>query len=94
MSRRARWAELARGHAKRKLGGVDSGGGNNPGVLVGEPAAWLRERINGADFTLRGLQAELAERNVTAAYKAVWRFVHGEKLTFKKKRFARRAGSP
>jgi transposase len=40
------------------------------------------------------LQAELAERNVTAAYKAVRRFVHGEKLTLKKKRSARRAGSP
>ena len=54
------------------------------GVLVGEPAAWLRERIAGADFTLRGLQAELAERNVRTAYKAVWRFVHAEKLKYQK----------
>ena len=71
---------------KAKTGSVAPGkmGGHNPGVLVGEPAAWLRERIAGADFTLRSLQAELAERNVRAAYKAVWRFVHAEKLTYKK----------
>ena len=76
---------------KARTGSVAPGqmGGNNPGVLVGDPAAWLRERIAAADFTLRGLRAELAERNVNAAYKAVWRFVHGEKLTFKKKRSAR-----
>ena len=55
---------------------------------------WLRERIAKADFALRGLQAELAERNVKAAYRAVWKFVHGEKLTFKKKRSARRADPP
>ena len=83
--------------ARKKLtGSVAPGkmGGNIPGTLVGEPAVWLRERIAKADFTLRGLQAELAERNVNAAYKAVWKFVHGEKLTFKKKRIARRAGPP
>ena len=76
---------------KAKTGSVAPGkmGGHNPGVLVGEPAAWLRERIAGADFTLRGLQAELAERDVRAAYKAVWRFVHAEKLTYKKKAFCR-----
>ena len=79
---------------KTRTGSLAPGrmGGNNPGVLVGAPAAWLRERIAGADFTLRGLQAELAERNVRAAYKAVWRFVHAEKLTYKKKRSAGRAG--
>ncbi len=79
---------------KTRTGSVAPGrmGGNNPGVLIGEPAAWLRERIGGADFTLRGLQAELAERNIHAAYKAVWRFVHAEKLTYKKKRSAGRAG--
>ena len=81
---------------KRATGSVATGkmGGNVPGTLVGEPAAWLRERINRADFTLRGLRAELAERDVNAAYRAVWRFVRGEKLTFKKKRPALRAGSP
>lgn len=70
-------------------------GGNIKGVLVGEPAQWLRQRIaGGADFTLRGLQAELAARDIKAAYKAIWNFVHREKLTFKKKRSGRRAGSP
>ena len=81
---------------KKATGSVAPGkmGGNTVGTLVGEPAVWLRERIAKADFTLRGLRAELAERNVNAAYKAVWKFVHGEKLTFKKKRAARRTGAP
>ena len=79
---------------KKATGSVAPGkmGGNKKGTLVGEPAVWLRERIARADFTLRGLRAELAERNVHAAYKAVWRFVHAEKLTFKKKRARRRTG--
>ena len=81
---------------KKATGSVAPGkmGGGKLATLRGEPAAWLRERIAKADFTLRGLQAELAGRNVKAAYRAVWKFVHGEKLTFKKKRSARRADPP
>jgi transposase len=42
-------------------------------------------------FTLRGLVAELAARGVKVDYVQVWRFVHAEGLSFKKKRAARRA---
>ena len=54
---------------------------------------WLLERTR-SDFTLRGLVAELAERGVKVDYVQVWRFVHAEGLSFKKKRPARRATAP
>jgi transposase len=41
------------------------------------------------DFTLRGLVVELAECGVKVDYRTVWNFVHGERLSFKKKRSAR-----
>ena len=69
-------------------------GGHVPLKLAGAHGQWLRERMAGADFTLRGLKAELAERNVNVDYRTVWKFVHREKLTFKKKRSARRTGPP
>ena len=37
------------------------------------------------EFTLRGLVAELAERGLKVDYRSVWKFVHAEKLSFKKK---------
>jgi transposase len=53
---------------------------------------WLLSRMaDGKDFTLRGLQAELAWRGVKVDYKTVWTFVHAEGLSFKKKRSAKRA---
>jgi hypothetical protein len=39
---------------------------------------------DGRDFTLRGLQAELAERGVKVDYRTVWNFVRAEGLSFKK----------
>ncbi len=46
---------------------------------------WLLSRMgNGRDFTLRGLQAELAERGVRVDYRTVWNFVHAEGLIFNK----------
>jgi transposase len=63
-------------------------GGYKVGVLVGH-RDWLLERT-ARDFTLRGLVAELGERGVKVDYVQVWRFVHAEGLTFKKKRAARR----
>ena len=39
-----------------------------------------------ADFTLRGLVAELAERGLKVDYRSVWNFVHAEKLSYKKRR--------
>jgi transposase len=47
---------------------------------------WLMARMAaGPDFTLRGLRAELAERDTEVSYDAVWRFVRQARLTFKKK---------
>src|SRR5258708_7030403 len=44
-------------------------------------------------FTLRGLVAELAERGLKVDYRAVWNFVHAEKLSFKKNRGGQRTRS-
>lgn len=60
-------------------------GGYKPCRLSGEYADWLRTRIAGEDFTLRGLVAELAERGLKVDYKSVWIFVHREGVSFKKK---------
>ena len=65
-------------------------GGYKPRLLSGELRDWLLERVR-RDFTLRGLVAELGERGVKVDYVQVWRFVHAEGLSFKKKRAARRA---
>ncbi len=81
----------------RETGSVAPGqiGGHKPRILSGANRDWLLERIaSGGDFTLRGLVAELAERGVKVDYHSVWDFVHDEGLSFKKKRSARRAGSP
>ncbi len=67
-------------------------GGYKPRLLSGELRDWLIERAK-ADFTLRGLVAELAERGVKVDYVQVWRFVHAEGLSFKKKRASRRAAA-
>ena len=64
-------------------------GGHKVGIMSGH-RAWLLERTMHA-FTLRGLVAELAARGVKVDYVQVWRFVHAEGLSFKKKRAARRA---
>ena len=37
--------------------------------------------------------AELAERGTKVDYRTIWNFVHGEGLSFKKNRSAKRAGS-
>jgi transposase len=83
-----KWAQRS-----RATGSVAPGqmGGHRPRVLVGEHREWLLRRVT-ADFTLRGLVAELAARGVKVDYRTVWNFVHAERLSFKKKRSARRAG--
>ena len=75
----------------RETGSAASGqmGGHKPNILSGANRDWLLERA-ATDFTLRGLVAELAERGVKVDYVQVWRFVHAEGLSFKKKRVARR----
>lgn len=67
-------------------------GGYKPRLLAGELRDWLLERAR-RDFTLRGLVAELGGRGVKVDYVQVWRFVHAEGLSFKKKRPARRAAA-
>jgi putative transposase len=76
----------------RETGSVAPGqmGGHKPNILSGANRDWLLKRT-ATDFTLRGLVAELAERGVKVDYVQVWRFVHAEGLSFKKKRSARRA---
>jgi len=68
-------------------------GGYKPRLLSGALRDWLVERTD-RDFTLRGLVAELGERGVKVDYVQVWRFVHAEGLSFKKKRAPRRAVAP
>jgi putative transposase len=63
-------------------------GGHRRRVLVGAHRTWLLERIAMADFTLRGLVAELAERGLKVDYRTMWNFMHAEGLSFKKKRSA------
>jgi putative transposase len=72
----------------RDTGSIKPGkmGGHRPKKLVGHWRAWLLERCRNGEFTLRGLVAELAERGLQVDYRSVWQFVHGEKLTHKKRR--------
>jgi transposase len=78
----------------RETGSVAPGqmGGHKPKAIAGTHRIWLLDRIK-ADFTLRGLVAELAERGLKVDYRSVWEFVHAEKLSFKKNRSGWRARS-
>ena len=61
-------------------------GGHKPATLSGAHRDWLLARCRSGDFTLRGLVAELAaERGLKVDYVSVWRFVHAEGLTHKKR---------
>jgi putative transposase len=84
-----RWSQRYRSCGSAAPGKV---GGHRIGVLTGH-RDWLLERAR-TDFTLRGLVAELATRGVKVDYVQVWRFVHAEKLSFKKKRAPRRTAPP
>jgi len=73
----------------RETGSVAPGqmGGHRPKKIAGEHRDWLIKRCREKDFTLRGLVAELAtQRGLKVDYRSVWEFVHGEKLTHKKRR--------
>ena len=67
-------------------------GGHRPKKIAGEHRDWLIRRCRAADFTLRGLVAELRERGLKVDYRAVWSFVHAEKLSFKKNAARQRTG--
>ncbi len=81
----------------KATGSLDHGkiGGYRPATLSGSHRDWLLERCaTGRDFTLRGLVTELAQvRGLKVDYVSVWRFVHAEGLTHKK-RPSRRASRP
>jgi putative transposase len=78
----------------RQTGSLAPGqmGGHKPRKIAGAHRDWLIARCRAADFTLRGLVAELAQRGLKVDYRAVWAFVHAEKLSFKKTRTAKLAG--
>ena len=61
-------------------------GGYRPKKIAGPHRDGLLQRCRKADFTLRGLVAELAERGLKVDYRTVWEFVHAEKLSHKKRR--------
>jgi putative transposase len=67
-------------------------GGHRPRKIAGEHHEWLLLRCRECAFTIRGLVLELAERGLSVSYRAVWDFVHTEKLSYKKNRSRRRAG--
>jgi transposase len=63
-------------------------------VLLSE-REWLLGRLAECpDVTLRGLQAELAERGITVSHNAIWKLFATEGISFKKKPVRQRAGSP
>jgi transposase len=66
-------------------------GGYRKPKIVGAHRDWLLERIKRGDFTLQGLASELEGRGLKVDYKTVWKFVHREDLSFKKKHSRRRA---
>ena len=84
-----RWSQRYRASGSAAPGKI---GGHKIGILAGH-REWLLDRAK-TDFTLRGLVTELAGRGVTVDYVQVWRFVHAEGLSFKKKRPARRTTAP
>jgi putative transposase len=79
----------------RQTGSLAPGqiGGHKPRKIAGAHREWLIGRCEAADFTLRGLVAELAGRGLKVDYHSVWDFVHAEKLSFKKNAARQRAGS-
>ncbi len=79
----------------RETGSVAPGqmGGHKPRKISGEYRTWLVERCRERAFTLHGLVVELGARGLVVDYRSVWDFVHGEGLTYKKRRWSRPNGS-
>ena len=68
--------------------------GLSPKKIAGPHRDWLVQRCRKADFTLRGLVAELAERGLNVDYHTVWDFVTPRSSVIKKDADCRRARSP
>ena len=72
----------------------DKMGGKKPKKIAGGHADWLRQRCREKPFTLQGLANELAEeRGLKVDYRSVWGFVHGEGLSYKKRRWSPASGT-
>jgi putative transposase len=71
----------------RETGSVKPGqmGGHKPRKIAGADRDWLMRRCRQAEFTLRGLVAELGDRGLKVDYHSVWDFVHAEGLSHKKR---------
>ncbi|PZA09438.1 IS630 family transposase [Rhodopseudomonas palustris] len=80
----------------RRTGSVepDKIGGYKPRKIAGAHEDWLLRRCREADFTLRGLVAELGERGLKVDYRSVWEFVHRAKLSHKKTLIAAEQSRP
>lgn len=74
----------------------DQIGGYKPKKISGDRRSWLLERCRSGNFTLRGLVAELADRGLKVDYHLVRKFVHAEKLSYKKRHWspAKSSGRP
>src|SRR3984893_8111873 len=66
-----KWSQRFRATGSAAAGKM---GGHRPKLLVGQHRGWLLDGIVRADFPLRGLVAELAERGVKVDYRTVWSF--------------------
>lgn len=80
----------------RETGSVAPGqmGGHKP-VLLEAHRDFVHARFaEQPELTLRGLQQALADRGVEVSYGAVWAFVHGEGLSFKKTALASEQDRP
>ena len=84
-----RWSQRQRRTGSAAPGRI---GGYVLPKIAGADRDWLINRAHAAAFTLRGLVAELAERGLQVDYRTVWKFVHRERLSFKKTRASQRAG--
>lgn len=69
-------------------------GGDHRSKLTDE-REWLLARVKDRDdLTLEQFRAELAQRGVHVSVSAIWNFFAREKISFKKKPAAHRAGTP
>ena len=84
-----KWSQRLRATGRLEPGKM---GGHVRPKIAGEHRAWLLQRTGQADFTIRGLVAELAERGLRVDYRTVWKFVHREGLSFKKNGAGGRTG--
>jgi transposase len=84
-----KWSQRVRATGSAAPGKI---GGHRPFLLADQRDFILARIAAEPHITLRGLQAELAERGCTVSFGTLWNFVRRAGLRFKKKRAAERAG--